>query len=282
MRKARAPYDLVACLPRMAWGPTNMYNILLRSHESERSLITNSKVFGKQWTARRLARGYHGDFIREGLFRTKFLPQSLPPLKAFPGEKVRKKVVNVNGKEVMIKDEIPIASLMFKEVERRLDVLIFRACLANSVYEARRMVIHGRVKLNGTTFRAPSHRLEPGDLFSVDPSVVPQLRGGKNAPQGRDTVGEDSDNMPGSSRGLPFRLPEFASPFLFVPPYLQVSFTTCSAVYFRHPTAKPGWSEIPTPYEADGLTLRMCWEYYCANGRRIREDRSKKHIRQGW
>lgn len=43
----------------------------------------------------------------------------------------------------------PVGSLMFSEVERRIDVVIFRSCLAHSVYEARRMVVHGNVLLNG-------------------------------------------------------------------------------------------------------------------------------------
>lgn len=47
----------------------------------------------------------------------------------------------------------PVGSLMFSEVERRIDVVIFRACLAHSVYDARRMVIHGQVLLNGEKVR---------------------------------------------------------------------------------------------------------------------------------
>ena len=43
----------------------------------------------------------------------------------------------------------PVASLMYEEIERRMDVFIFRCCFAHSVYEARRMIIHGRVLLNG-------------------------------------------------------------------------------------------------------------------------------------
>lgn len=49
--------------------------------------------------------------------------------------------------------QAPVASLMFEEVERRIDVFIFRCCFAHSVYEARRLVIHGRVKLNGKKVR---------------------------------------------------------------------------------------------------------------------------------
>lgn len=50
----------------------------------------------------------------------------------------------------------PVGSLMFMEVERRIDVIIFRACLAPSVYEARRLVLHGDVLLNGKKVRGPN------------------------------------------------------------------------------------------------------------------------------
>ncbi|KAK4701254.1 hypothetical protein P7C70_g4980, partial [Phenoliferia sp. Uapishka_3] len=67
---------------------------------------------------------------------------------------------------------------------------------------------------------------------------------------------------------LPFHLPEYASPFLFIPSYIEPSFQTCSAVYLRHPTAGPGLSEVPSPYEADGEVMRLTWEYYAAMGRK--------------
>lgn len=45
--------------------------------------------------------------------------------------------------------QAPVGSLMFTDVERRIDVFVFRCCFAPSVYEARRLVIHGDVLLNG-------------------------------------------------------------------------------------------------------------------------------------
>ena len=44
---------------------------------------------------------------------------------------------------------VPMGSLMYGTVERRLDVCVHRACFAESVYTARRMVLGGNVKLNG-------------------------------------------------------------------------------------------------------------------------------------
>ena len=82
----------------------------------------------------------------------------------------------------------------------------------------------------------------------------------------------------------PFYLPPYASPWLFIPAYIEPSFTTCSAVYVRHPTARPGYSEIPTPYDADGTLIRYAWEWYVQRRPRMRskgqlsrmpEDRTK-------
>jgi hypothetical protein len=68
----------------------------------------------------------------------------------------------------------------------------------------------------------------------------------------------------------PFTLPEFAAPFIFIPAYIEPSFSTCSAVYVRHPTARPGYSEIPTPYDADGEVVRLAWEWYAKRRPRMR------------
>jgi hypothetical protein len=68
----------------------------------------------------------------------------------------------------------------------------------------------------------------------------------------------------------PFYLPQYASPWLFIPAYIEPNFLTCSAIYVRHPTARPGYSEIPTPYDADGEVVRFAWEWYVKRRPRVR------------
>ena len=68
----------------------------------------------------------------------------------------------------------------------------------------------------------------------------------------------------------PFHLPAYAAPWLFVPAYLEPSFSTCSVIYLRLPTARPGYSEIPTPWDADGEVVRLAWEWYSKRRMRIR------------
>lgn len=70
--------------------------------------------------------------------------------------------------------------------------------------------------------------------------------------------------------GQAFSLPDYAAPFIFLPAYLEVSFPTCSGIYVRHPTARPGYSEIASPFDADGEIMRFGWEFYKGVGRRRR------------
>lgn len=70
-----------------------------------------------------------------------------------------------------------------------------------------------------------------------------------------------------------FHLPDYASPNIFVPAYILPSYLTCSAVYVRHPTARPGYSEIPTPFDADGPLQSLSWEWFQAVAPRMKPKR---------
>ncbi|KAJ7750465.1 hypothetical protein DFH07DRAFT_827894 [Mycena maculata] len=272
-------------LPRMSWAPKNLYNLFQRTvHKKnnkyrEITFDTGRTLFQERWASKAVVRAYHGDYINEKIFKQWYLPDYLPDVR--PRRKVlgddnvslqefakRRQKEKEQEQEEKSKGLAPIGSLMFAEVERRLDVLIFRCCFAHSVYEARRLVVHGNVLLNGKRHYNANTRLAPGDMFSVKPSAMRLLRPQK-------TEGE-SDNVidhPDAPAGLtPFNLPFYASPWLFVPAYLEVSFPTCSAVYVRHPTARPQYSEIPTPYDADGEVIRNAWEWYMRHRPRKRTE----------
>jgi hypothetical protein len=51
----------------------------------------------------------------------------------------------------------------------------------------------------------------------------------------------------------------YMSAFAFVPRYLEVNHKICSAVYLRHPVARPGISEVPTPFSPDTMQLAFTW-----------------------
>ena len=48
------------------------------------------------------------------------------------------------------------------ELERRLDALVLRSGIARTIYQARQMVVHGHIEVNGQKVDKPSFRVRPG------------------------------------------------------------------------------------------------------------------------
>lgn len=57
----------------------------------------------------------------------------------------------------------------------------------------------------------------------------------------------------------PWRPRDYMSAFAFIPRYLEVNQNICSAVYLRHPVARPGLAEVPSPFGADTYQLAFTW-----------------------
>ncbi|TAQ85565.1 hypothetical protein B7494_g6114 [Chlorociboria aeruginascens] len=57
----------------------------------------------------------------------------------------------------------------------------------------------------------------------------------------------------------PWRPRPFMSAFAFIPRYLEVNQNICSAVYLRHPVARPGLAEVPSPFGGDIQQLAYTW-----------------------
>ncbi|EAU86735.2 nam9 protein [Coprinopsis cinerea okayama7 len=331
----RGVFSFRRALPRMSWSPKNLYNLWRRtmgprSDDLRFRITASTTLFQQRWKSKALVRAYHGDFIPEKIFKRWYLPETLPDVrpqrstapvgddKAALAEYARRKQREKSfDEEIEEKGMAPVGSLMFQEVERRIDVFLFRCCFAHSVYEARRMVIHGDVLLNGRKHTNANTRLAPGDMVTVNPDAIrffKKLPGeyddivgrlltpkkpAKDAPatatieaaetteaaastEGTESAAEAAEEQPAAeeskpaeaaekSTGLtPFYLPHYASPWLFIPAYIEPSFSTCSAIYVRHPTARPGYSEIPTPYDADGALIRYAWEWYVQRRPRVR------------
>jgi len=51
----------------------------------------------------------------------------------------------------------------------------------------------------------------------------------------------------------------YMSAFAFIPRYLEVNHNICSAVYLRHPVARPGLAEVPSPFSAEQMQLAFNW-----------------------
>ena len=69
----------------------------------------------------------------------------------------------------------------------------------------------------------------------------------------------DNPVDPSKPYATPWRPREYMSPFAFVPRYLEVHHKVCSAVYLRHPVARPGLGEVPTPFPIEMNGLAFNW-----------------------
>jgi small subunit ribosomal protein S4 len=101
-------------------------------------------------------------------------------------------------------------------LERRLDAVVLRAGFARTIYQARQMVSHGHIDVDGQRVDIPSYRLRPGETVQVretarekPPYVV--AAAGANAPAGE------------------------------IPPYLEVRLPELTATLTREPKRE----EIP-------------------------------------
>jgi small subunit ribosomal protein S4 len=56
---------------------------------------------------------------------------------------------------------------LIAELERRLDALVLRAGFARTIYQARQMVVHGHIAVNGAKVDKPSFRVRPDDVVTV-------------------------------------------------------------------------------------------------------------------
>jgi ribosomal protein S4 len=118
----------------------------------------NRTFFQQRWTAKALARAYHGEQVREGQWKRMFskrirsvIPMNTNDLAADDGSKAaagRGSGLAKSGKEVT-KRLTPYTQMAFAPLERRLDVAIFRSLFASSTRQARQFVIHGAVTVNG-------------------------------------------------------------------------------------------------------------------------------------
>lgn len=57
----------------------------------------------------------------------------------------------------------------------------------------------------------------------------------------------------------PWRPRDYMSAFAFIPRYLEVNQNVCAAVYLRHPVARPGLAEVPTPFHIETGQLAFNW-----------------------
>lgn len=66
-----------------------------------------------------------------------------------------------------IKDKDQTGHALIKKLERRLDNLVYRSGIASSIRQARQMVVHGHILINGKKVDRPSYSVQVGDVISL-------------------------------------------------------------------------------------------------------------------
>lgn len=77
----------------------------------------------------------------------------------------------------------------------------------------------------------------------------------------RELIAQEQENPHDPSKPYltPWKPRRYMAPFAFIPQYLEVNQNICSAVYLRHPVARHGSAEVPTPYDQQTNQLAFNW-----------------------
>jgi small subunit ribosomal protein S4 len=98
---------------------------------------------------------------------------------------------------------------LLKLLERRLDNVVFRLGMAASRREARQMVGHGHIQINGRKVSIPSYIVKVGEVVQIRATSKMQDRVADNLGAGRQQVPQwlevDVNDKKGTVRGLPIR-----------------------------------------------------------------------------
>lgn len=82
--------------------------------------------------------------------------------------------------ELATKSKNVTGTVLLQLLESRLDNIVFRAGLANSRGQARQLVSHGHLLVNGKKATIPSIRLRPGDIVSIKETSAPLVKDTKS------------------------------------------------------------------------------------------------------
>ncbi len=90
----------------------------------------------------------------------------------FMAEKPFAKLVKLTSSRYAKNKGLQHDKVLLQFLERRLDAVIFRAWLAKTIVQARQMVTHGHLTLNGVKHNVPSYFVQANDKIAVRPKVA--------------------------------------------------------------------------------------------------------------
>ncbi|MBS7671009.1 30S ribosomal protein S4 [Croceicoccus gelatinilyticus] len=141
-KRTRAKHKLDRRMGENIWGrpnsPVNKRSYGPGQHGQRRK--SKMSDFGLQLRAKQKLKGYYGD-VTEKQFKATYLDAS--KMKGDTGQ-------NLIGL-----------------LEQRLDMVVYRAKFAPTVFAARQIVNHGHILVNGVKCNIPSRRIRVGDVISL-------------------------------------------------------------------------------------------------------------------
>ncbi|RJY08406.1 30S ribosomal protein S4 [Aurantiacibacter aquimixticola] len=141
-KRTRAKHKLDRRMGENIWGrpnsPVNKRSYGPGQHGQRRK--GKMSDFGLQLRAKQKLKGYYGD-VTEKQFKATYKDASR--MKGDTG-------MNLIGL-----------------LERRLDMIVYRAKFAPTIFAARQIVNHGHIKVNGVKCNIPSRRCDVGDVISL-------------------------------------------------------------------------------------------------------------------
>ncbi|OJD34378.1 30s ribosomal subunit s4 [Diplodia corticola] len=143
-------------------------------------------------------------------------------------------------------------------VKRKQDLRGFRAALrkmlsrANGLSTSATDDLEARLAVISSKLAKPSKKVKelPPDEFSEEQEELLQ--------EALEKMRENPFD-PSKPYLTPWRPRAFMSAFAFIPRYLEVNQNICAAVYLRHPVARPGLAEVPSPFHYETNQLAFNW-----------------------
>ncbi|GJC78380.1 37S ribosomal protein S4-like, mitochondrial [Colletotrichum liriopes] len=248
---------------RQSWNKYNLFNIAKANLRQGRHGRT---FFQQKWAAKSMTRGYHGAHIKETDWNRAFSRRLF---------------------SAPIHEMTPYMQMAYAPLERRLDVAIFRAMFASSTLQAKQFCTHGAVKVNGKPLdgtqveavpaeagqQAEQQPKQSGHKEKAATEAITDLVSSKEVRKQVDGLSrdeqkalanllrQDAENPIDESKPYwtPWEPRRYMAPFAFVPRYLEVNQNICAAVYLRHPVARRGTAEVPTPFPYETNQLAFNW-----------------------
>ncbi|AUS98612.1 30S ribosomal protein S4 [Clostridium thermosuccinogenes] len=98
--------------------------------------------------------------------------------------------------------------ILLQNLERRLDNIVYRLGFASTLKQARQMVIHGHIRVNGEKLDRPSYRVKVGESISLrekSRDIEMFADNFKNTTINLDYLEKDTENFTGKLTRLPRR-----------------------------------------------------------------------------